>query len=382
MTDKNLSTYSLSAGRTSVTVAAIICALFAFVLARSVDPMTSGHPAFRAGGDHMQYIAMAEEPGGTHQAPFCYRLLTPTLARLMPFGHADSFYFLTVIFLVGAGVLVYYIVLETAGDKGLALAGIALFYSLSAGAKFCLYDFWLTEPALFFFSALSVLLLLKRYDKWLSIMLALAVLAKESAFFLLPLVYTVRSEGLFDRKAAIRALSVAVLPVAVYIAVRMVVPALSQASPAEFFNMVGLERLSGGPGGFLRGGTVGTWGILIPLLIVLSGKKGGIILLRALPFLVLVYIQPLFAKNVDRLLVLAFIAFLPAAVEGLRNVTERFRLTNWMTGGYVLIPFVLVALKNGYNPPSPEQQLAVLAGWTIVVAVSLSFRKIKTGLEP
>lgn len=218
-------------GKGSVTVIAIVCALFVFVLARSVEPMTSAHPAFRAGGDHFHYFAMAEEPGETHRAPFCYRLLTPTLARLMPFGLADSFYFLTVIFLIGTGVLVYYIAMETVRERGLALAGIALFYSLSAGAKFCLYDFWLVEPALFFFSALSILLLLRRHDRWLSITLALAVLAKESALFLIPLVYTMRA------------------------------------------------------------------------LALLSGREGRRVLLRALPFIALVYIQPLFAKNVDRLLV-------------------------------------------------------------------------------
>lgn len=365
-----------------MTVVTIICTLFVFVLARSVDPMTSDHPAFGAGGDHLYYIAMAEEPGGEYQAPFCFRVLTPALARLMPFGTADSFYFLTVIFLVGTGVLAYYIVLETAKDGYLALAGIAIFYSLSAAAKFCLYDFWLTEPALFFFSTLAVLLLLKNHDIWLSVALAVAVLAKESALFLIPLVYAVRAESLFDRKAAVRALAVAVLPVIVYLGVRMVVPSLPQSSPAELFRVVGLARLIEGLAGFLRGGTVGTWGVLIPALILLSGKKGGRILLRALPFLILVYIQPLFAKNVDRLLVFAFIAMIPASVEGLRRMTDRFLLSRWMAGGFIIIPFILTALKSGYNPPSPEQQLAVLAGWTTIVAISVSVRKKKTGLEP
>ncbi len=379
MMDNDLSAGSVPARSLSVTVVTIICSLFVFVLAHSVDPMTSGHPAFSAGGDHLHYIAMAEEPDGLYQAPFCFRVLTPTLARLMPFGLADSFYFLAVIFLVGTGVLVYYIVFETVRENWLAMTGVALFYSLSAGAKFCLYDFWLTEPALFFFSGLSLYLLLRKHDIWFSITLAVAVLAKESALFLLPLAYSIRAEGLLDKKAAAHALVVAVLPVAVYFGVRTAVPALPQLSPSELFGMVGLERLSGGLTGFLRGGTVGTWGVLIPVLVVLSGRKGGRIFMRALPFLVLVYIQPLFAKNVDRLLVLAFIAVIPAAVEGLRNVTIRFRLSRWMAAGYILIPFILVALKSGYNPPSPEQQLAVLTGWTIIVAASSTLQKKKTG---
>ncbi len=369
MTDNELSGASVPARSLSVTVVTIICALFVFVLARSVDPMTSDHPAFSAGGDHLHYLAMAEEPGGLYQAPFCFRVLTPALVRLMPFGTADSFYFLTVIFLIGTGVLVYYIVFETVRDNWFAMTGIAFFYSLSAGVKFCFYDFWLTEPALFFFGALSILFLLRRHDIWLSVTLAVAVLAKESALFLIPLVYTVRAESLFDRKAAVRALAVAILPVAVYFGVRIAVPSLPQPSPTELFRVAG----------FLRGGTVGTWGVLISLLIVLSGRKGGRILLRTMPFLVLVYIQSLFAKNVDRLLVFAFIALIPAAVEGLRNMTTRFRLSRWMAGGYVIIPFILVALKSGYNPPSPEQQLAVLAGWTIFVAASLTLLKKETG---
>ncbi len=369
MTNSELSVASVPARSLSVTVVTIICALFVFVLARSVDPMTSGHPAFSADGDHLTYIAMAEEPGGLYQAPFCFRVLTPTLVRLMPFGTADNFYFLTVIFLVGTGVLVYYIVFETARDNWFAMTGIALFYSLSAAAKFCLYDFWLTGPALFFFGALSVLLLLRRHDIWLSVTLAVAVLAKESALFLIPLVYTVRAESLFDRKAAVRVLAVVILPAAVYFGVRIAVSSLPQPSPAELFSMAG----------FLRDGTVGTWGVLMPLLIVLAGRKGGRILLRAMPFLVLVYIQPLFAKNVDGLLIFAFIALIPAAVEGLRNMTTRFRLSRWMAGGYVIISFILIALKSGYNPPSPGQQLAVLAGWTILVAASLTLLKKKTG---
>jgi len=366
----------------SVTFVAIVCSLFVFVLARGTDPMTSSHPAFDAGGDHLHYLAMAEEPGGLYQAPFCYRVLTPTLVRLMPFGTADSFYFLAVIFVIGTGVLVYYIVFETTGKGFLALAGIALFYSLSAGAKFCLYDFWLTEPALFFFGALSVLALLKGHDIWLSIALALAVLSKESALFLIPAVYSVKARSLFDRRAALCTLSVAALPVAAFVVVRMAVPALPQASPLELFRTFGLARLGGGLAALIRGGTVGTWGILIPVLLVMSGRRGAGILLRALPFIVLVYAQPLFAGNIDRLLVLAFLAFIPAAVEGLGRVTERFSLERWMAGGAVLVPFILTAVKKGYNSPSPEKQLAVLAGWTVFIAAYIAARKRKTGQGP
>jgi hypothetical protein len=356
-------------GRGNVTVTAIICALFVFVLVRGVDLMTSDHPAFSEGGDHMHYIAMAQEPGGVYQAPFCYRILTPALVRLMPFGTADSFYFLSLAFLVGTGVLVYYLVLETAGERGLALAAIALFYSLSAGPKFCIYDFWLTEPALFFFGTLSFYLLLRGHDIWLSIALTLAVLSKESALFILPLVYTLRARRPLDRGAALRAAAVAVLPVLAFIAVRLSIPSLDQPGPLELFRSIGIPRLTEGLAGFIRGGTVGTWGVLIPALVLLSGRKGAGMLLRALPFLVLVYMQPLFAGNVDRLLVLAFPAVLPVSIAGLRSARERFGLERWMTAGFVLLPFILVSIKRGYHPPSPEQQLAVLAGWTLIVLV-------------
>jgi hypothetical protein len=360
------------AGRISVTVVVIICSLFVFVLARSVEPMTSAHPAFRAGGDHMHYIAMAEEPGAAHRAPFCYRILVPTLARIMPFGLADSFYFLTVIFLVGTGTLLYWIVLDMTGERPLSLAAIAIFYSLSAGAKLCLYDFWLTEPALFFFSALAVLFLLRRHDIWLSLSLTAAVLVKESALFLLPLVYTMRAWEVVDRKGLMRALSVAVLPVAVFAVVRISIPSAGGAGPLELLRTVGAERLTAGLNGFIRGGTVGTWGVAILVLLLFSGARGRSLLLRALPFLMLVYAQPLFAGNLDRLLVLAFPVMIPVAAVGLGRLRLRFGLERWMTAGFALIPFILTALKDGYNSPSPEQQIAGLAVWTIVIIL---FRK-------
>jgi hypothetical protein len=304
----------------------------------------------------------------------------PTLARWMPFGLADSFYFLTVIFLLGTGVLIYYLASAVPGGESggelTALAAVAIFYSISAGAKFSLYDFWLTEPPLFFLVTLSLYLLFRRHDIWLSVVLAAAVLAKESALFVLPLVYTMRAKRVLDRDAALRALAVCVLPLAVFIAVRMSVPSISRPGPLELLQSFGVTRLKYDLAGFLRGGTVGTWGILIPALLFTSGREGGRFLLRSLPFLILVYIQPFFAGNVDRLLVLAFPIFVCAAAAGLGNLRRRFGLERWMASGFVLISFVLTALKNGYHPPSPEQQLAVMAGWAAVILVASRKRAV------
>ena len=101
--------------------------------------------------------------------------------------------------------------------------------------------------------------------------------------------------------------------------------------------------------------------------------------LRSIPFLFLVYLQPFFAINVDRLLVLGFLAIIPIASIGLARVAEKLRLARWMVAGYVAIPYLLLLLKSSgnFNPPSPERNLLFLVIWTVVVFVARRMRGLR-----
>ena len=139
--------------------------------------------------------------------------------------------------------------------------------------------------------------------------------------------------------------------------------------------------MTGGLAGFLRAGTVGTWGVGLLTAGIMSGAAGRRWIIRALPFLALVYLQPFFATNVDRLLVFGFLAVIPLSVLAWSRIRERFQLRPWMTIGYAATGYSLLLFqgRSNFNSPSPEKELLVLAAWTAVVAV-VRIRSRKTHL--
>ncbi len=330
--------------------------------------------------ESLVYIAMAEQPLVQHPTPYCYRVLVPTLARLLPLDLTTSFFALTFFFMVGTGVLVYYLLREMGMDRFISLLGLPLFYGLNWGARFAFFDFRLTDPALFFLSALTLLLLLKG-RLWLAVVtLSLATLAKESALFLLPFAYTLRARKIVDVAAAARALFVGIIPVAVLLVLRWTIP--GEYDPSALWSTIGRSRIESGMAGFVRGATVGTWGVGLLIVALFSGRQGRDWLVRSAPFLALVYLQPFFAINVDRLLVLGFLATVPLACMGWERVMGHFHLSRWMVVGYASIAYFLLLAKKGnnYNSPSPEQELLLLAVWTLVVF--LKRRRFRSTFQP
>lgn len=348
--------------------------LLTLILAIDTEPMTELHPMFSQGGDHLVYIEMAQQPFAAHEPPYCYRLLVPFIAGNLPFALAVNFYLLTVLFTIGTGILLHLLLRDLGISRFFSSLGVALFYSLNWGAKFVLFDFWLTEAALFFFAVLSLLLIVRGFKIWLVVALCLAVLCKESALFLLPLIYTLRARRFFDSTALLWSVALGVVPVALFIVMRMTITAGASYDLATLWKDIGVSRITEGLVGYIRGVTVGTWGIFALLPPFFCGKRGRSLALRSIPFLLLVLAQPLFAVNVDRLVVLAFPIVIPLGMEGLENIQRRFGLSHWMLLGYVAIPYVLILIKSGYQSPSPEQRFLILAIWTIIILFVKWFR--------
>jgi len=350
----------------------LVSAISVLLLAMRVEPIATDKLA-----DSVNYIAMAEAPLEHHVAPYCYRLLVPTLAGLLPLDLATSFFLLTFLFCTGTGVVLYYVLLELGLDRFLALMGLLLFYGLNWATRFVLFDFRLTDPALFFLGVLSLLSLLKGWNLCAVAALSLGVLAKESMLFVIPFAYTLRARRAVDGRALLRALAIGIVPVAVFFAVRWFIP--GEYNVAGLWSKIGSERLNGGMSGFLRGGTVGTWGVVPLVLLCFSGAPGRDLALRSIPFLVLVYAQPFFATNVDRLLVLGFLAVVPIAVMGLKRAAEKFQLARWMVVGYTIIPYALLLAKSrrSFNPPSPEKSLLFLVIWTMIVFAAKRTRGLR-----
>jgi hypothetical protein len=333
-------------------------------LALTVTPIADDHLE-----DARVYIAMAEHPLAPHPAPYCYRVLVPLLARILPLELSESFHLLTVLFVVATGVLVYYVLRQMGMDRLLSFAGLISFYGLNWAARFAFFDFRLTDAALFFFASLCLFMILKGRIGWAICALSLGTLAKESMLFMIPFAYGIRARRVVD----LRALGLTAMMGAVPIVVHLVVRSLAGADyhPDRLWSTIGRTRLESGMFDFVRAGTVGTWGVGLLLLGLASGAAGGRWLLRAAPFLVLVYLQPFFATNVDRLLVFGFLAVIPLAVMGWTQVRERFNPPPWAIIGYAAIAYLLLLVKGrtNFNSPSPEQELLALAAWTVVVLI-------------
>jgi len=319
--------------------------------------------------DSLSYIAMAERPFTFHTAPYCYRILVPTLASVPP-GQTAAFFLLTLCFVGATGVLVYYLLRTMAMSRLVATLGLLMFFGLNWGPRFAFFDFRLPDPALFFFATLALLVLMQGRHGYFVLVVTIGVLSKESALFLLPYPYTQYARRVVDVRALRRALLMAIVPVTVLVAVRLLIPA--QYHPADLLSTIGKNRIEHDMAGFVRAGTVGTWGVSLLVACSLAGQLGRAWFLRSVPFLTLVYLQPFFATNVDRLLVLGFVAIIPLAAMGWSRMLVRFGLAPWMAVGYVLIPYALLLVKKGtrYNSPAPEQELLFLALWTTVVWLS------------
>jgi hypothetical protein len=328
--------------RVVVLVAASSLVLTALLWVRT-QRLLPPDPRFALPADHHIYLFMAQHPlGDFHVAPWCWRILVPLTARMLPFSTTLGFELAAFVSLWAAGFATFFICRRLGFRSEVAVLGVVSFYGLSFAAKWNVFDFWLTDPAAFAFLAAAVAFLLSGRDVGFAVCLTLGVLAKESVIFALPLFYMFRKERTFDRDAALRMLLVGSPAIAVLVAVRVGIPAwnsnigYTQALPKPIaanartvadYSLVALarhvvaERFASLGSTLLR--TVSAFGLLVGVLPFLGGRRALRMVAKFTPFLVLVYAQLLFAFNTERLLVLAFPAIIPLALCGIDHLRSR-----------------------------------------------------------
>jgi Mn2+/Fe2+ NRAMP family transporter len=163
--------------------------------------------------------------------------------------------------------------------------------------------------------------------------------------FTLPLYYGYHSRKILDWRVAGKTALIGLLPLGLVLTLRATIPAPNHYDLLELFQAMGIPRLTD-PRGTIMGGTIGTYGLLVLMLATLGFLKQARLRRTALFFLPWVYLQPLFANNLDRLLVFGFIVVIPLAVAGLRWFVSRFQLAGWMTIGYaatVVLAFAFIS---------------------------------------
>jgi hypothetical protein len=262
----------------------------------------------------------------------------------------------------------------------LSLYGVILFFGLSYAVKFNVFDFWLTDPLAFLFTALSVFAAIGRRRLLFAACLAVGVLAKESVIFVAPLYFSLNVRTRADTRLLLESMMVALPAVLVLVAVRVFIPAMNadpayvaslprlvaadtrsvpDYSPFVVFRTVMKYRLAHWTSTLAQ--AVSAFGVLIPALLVFGGRKAREIALRFSPFLVLVLVQLAFAFNTQRLVVLAFPAMIALSLCGVERLVAR-GFPEWLLWGAALGMVLLNAASTTQISPSAIWQCAFLAG--------------------
>lgn len=336
-------------------------------------------PAFYQPADHHIYAFMAAHPiSDFHVAPWCWRILGPALAGSSGLPVDRAFQVITFLSLSATGLLTFLILRRLGADAHLSLLGVLLFMSLGYATKFNIYDFWLSDPLAFAFTAAAFLFVLLRWDVPLAICLAVGVLAKESVLFAVAFHYGMRARRPIDAKAAVTTAMLALPALAVLLGVRTAIPAWNgrpdylatlpfpirrNARTIPSYDLgtlvsVTVQRRHLGET-LVR--TVTSFGAIVPVLAAVGVYSARRLAVRFAPFVLVVLSQLLFAQNTQRLVVLAFPALVVLAVFGLRWLRDERGVDSSVLTCLAVGTFALGLLSRTEWMPNAAVQLAWLA---------------------
>ena len=157
------------------------------------------------GFDAHIYLAMAESPSVFTMPPHAYRIAVPLLAHLLPLEIEPSFFLLTVVGLVGTLTLTYVFLRQLGFSHGMGLLGLSFMGAAPEIAVF-LQNYFLVDPMSIAFIAALLIAIERRWSAGaIALLLLVAGLFKENAFYVLPVLYIRAAEGWrWDRRAVLR----------------------------------------------------------------------------------------------------------------------------------------------------------------------------------
>jgi uncharacterized membrane protein len=332
------------------------------------------------------YIFMAQHgPFGLHVAPYGWRVLAPAVVWASPFGVQTGFEVLTFLTLWITGVVIWLICVRLGFHATLAMGGMLLYFSLGYATKWLVFDFWLSDQLAILAVAVAVLLALEGRTVAFAVCMAIGVMAKESVIFVAPLMYTLQVRRRWDPGLAIRTVGATAPAAAVLVALHLGIAERNAATyPPQIEAVIrasGIQQYSYGSVlhdivlrryhslGRTLVGAVGAFGLLVPVLTFLGlrSARARSFALRILPFLILDYVQLLFAYNTERLLVLAAPAVIPLAVWGLAELVEWRRDAEWVAVALPGAFFVMQLVAIHQWEPIWPIQLAVLVVFVAIL---------------
>jgi hypothetical protein len=298
-------------------------------------------------GDHHHYIAMARGPAGDPELartpPYCFRVLTPAIVRglgRLGLSLNAAFYLVTNLSLFGFLLVLWRLTAALGFGRLERVLGLVLVGLTQGAVRWFEYQYWMTEPPCLFLLALGLYFLQRDRLLPLALVSIVAAFVRETYVVLYPCLFAAEWKRRGLRAALLRTTAVAAVPMAIYVALRLIVPASARDNFLEGI----LDSLA------FRGRhlddqpyvlTVGTWGVSLPLALMFPSRiLAGV---RRHPHLAMliacVYATLLISNNTERPLSYAVPAVLAAALYGFRHLAAEARLP---AGG---VAAVVVALQ-------------------------------------
>ncbi|MGH9462788.1 MAG: hypothetical protein ACRD1X_16350 [Vicinamibacteria bacterium] len=320
-------------------------------LAVALLPLPGVVGADRAPGlDAHVYVAMAEAPTVFTMPPYAYRLGVPWLAHVLPFSLETNFFLLTCLGLLATLVLGYVLFRELGYSHGLAILGLS-FVAAAPEVSVYLGNHFLVDPlALALILAVFVAIEKRVSAGPIALLLLIASLFKETAFFVVPVLY-LRFAGarLVDHGAAWRTLVIATPAVIAALTLRFAwgggFDAFPYLSPWEgqrqpwYGSLEAYEAIWSG-----------LFGYLAVLAVVNAFSERWQHFVRCyLPYAVLVVAQLLVPQNSERVLFFAFPVVIPLALVEFQRIRDE--LPDWFPFLTTLLVVCYVFLPDQLAPP-------------------------------
>lgn len=214
----------------------LLLALIAVVwITTPLVPIAKGYDS-----DGLRYGSMAGEFKGllAQVAPFCWRVLTPVLARILPFDTLTNFKILALVSSYLTLLLLFHLLLALGFSKRVALIGVLFYAGVFWTVKFALYSpAYIDDQTQLFIVLILYLMVKERYGLAIPA-IALGVLQKESIIALAAVVYAHRAarEGWFAKKPLLHAAGMILPAAAALILVRLLItPQNENYSPLILF---------------------------------------------------------------------------------------------------------------------------------------------------
>jgi hypothetical protein len=286
--------------------------------------------------DHLRYIEMAHGPEGRPQlareATYCWRILVPGLARLLNRAGLDlnlAFFLITNASLFGFLLALWAYLGALGFSLPYRVAGLSLVGLTQGAVRWYEYQYWMTDPACLFLMALAFLWIRQGRSRALYLPSVIAAFVRENYVVVYPYYFLhLLKHGGSPLRAAGRVLALAVLPLAIFVGLRvLIVPNQPDNFLADIAETTAfrVRHLSDNQPYLL---TVGSLGVFFPLLLLFLGR-----LLRAarrhydqLAVVAFFYALLLLANNTERELAYTLPVVLPAALRNLGDLVGEARL--------------------------------------------------------